>query len=187
MTNPAALAAIALFALAGPAAAQPPGPPPGMGAMHGMPGMPDHDQMQAKMAEHMAQMDKDMHTILRLRPDQEVAWRALRDAMHPPGGPDKMMMDQPSTPQTTLQHLDAMDRMGAEHQAQHAKMAAALRAFYAALSPEQQAAFDALHRMGGMGGPGGGPMMMHGMAGPSGGPMMMSGHAGPDGESPPHH
>ncbi|CAN5854897.1 hypothetical protein BH11PSE1_BH11PSE1_15730 [soil metagenome] len=178
MTNPAALAAIALFALSGPAAAQPPGPPPGMAAMPGMPGMPgmpDHAQMQAKMAEHMAQMDKDMHTILRLRPDQETAWRALRDAMHPTGGPEKMMMAPPSSAQTTLQHLDAMDKMGAEHQAQHTKMATALRAFYAALSPEQQAVFDALHRMGGMGGPGGGAMMMHGPGAPGG-----------DG-GPPHH
>lgn len=183
MTNPAALAAIALFALAGPAAAQPPGPPPGMAAMHGM---PDHTQMQAKMAEHMAQMDKDIHTILRLRPDQEAAWRALRDAMHPTGGPDKMMMAPPTSPQTTLQHLDEMDKMAAQHQARHAKMAATLRAFYAVLSPDQQAVFDALHRMHGMDGPGGGSgMMMHGPGGP-GGDGMFERRIIIDGGGPPH-
>ncbi|MBR7618556.1 Spy/CpxP family protein refolding chaperone [Phenylobacterium sp. 20VBR1] len=165
MSNYAALAAIGLFALAGPAAAQPPGPPPaGMAGMHGMggmPGMPDPAMMKAHMAEHMAQMDKDMHTILRLRPEQETAWRALRDAMHPADGPDKMMMGPPKASQTTLQRLDEMDRMAAEHQARQAKVAAATRAFYAALSPDQQAVFDALHRTG---------MMMHGAGGP---PMMM--------------
>lgn len=159
MTNYAALVAIAFVAVAGPVAAQP-GPPPGM---------PDHAQMQAHMAEHMAQMDKDMHIILRLRPDQESAWRALRDAMHPPGGPDKMRMVPSKPGLSTPQRLDEMDRMAAEHQARHAKVASTLRAFYAALSPDQQAVFDALHRMHGPGGPGDGPrMMMHGPGGGDG-------------------
>lgn len=176
MTRYAALAAIGLFVLAGPAAAQPPGPPPpgGMhGMMPGMAGMPDPAAMKARMAEHMAQMDKDMHTILRLRPDQETAWRAFRDAMHPQDMP-AMKMAAPMTPQTTPQRLDEMNRMAAERQARHAKMEAATRAFYAALSPEQQAVFDALHRMHGPG------MMMHG---PGGGGMMgqqmMMMHGGP--------
>lgn len=176
MTRYAALAAIGLFVLAGPAAAQPPGPPPpvGMhGMMPGMAGMPDPAAMKARMAEHMAQMDKDMHTILRLRPDQETAWRAFRDAMHPQDMP-AMKMAAPNAPQTTPQRLDEMNRMAAERQARHAKMEAATRAFYAALSPEQQAVFDALHRMHGPG------MMMHG---PGGGGMMgqqmMMMHGGP--------
>ena len=163
MIRSAAAAAIGLFVLAGPAAAQPPGPPPGMGpmgGMHAMHGMGDPGAMKAKMAEHMAQMDKDMHTILRLRPDQETAWRAFRDAMHPMDMPAKMMA-APQGPQTTPQRLDAMNRMAAERQAGHAKMEAATRAFYAALSTEQQAVFDALHRMHGPG------MMKHG--GPGGG------------------
>lgn len=181
MTRYAALAAIGLFVLAGPAAAQPPAPPAGMGGMHGaagMPGMPDPAAMKARMAEHMAQMDKDMHTILRLRPDQETAWRALRDAMHPQDMP-AMTMAAPKMAQTTPQRLDEMNRMAAERQARHAKMEAATRAFYAALSPEQQAVFDALHRMHGPG------MMMHG---PGGGGMMgqqmMMMHGGPGGDGP---
>ena len=170
MTKHAALAALALFALAGPAAAQP-GPPPGM------PAMPSEADMKARMAEHEAQMDKDMHTILRLRPDQEAAWRAFRDATRPPGGPDGMVRISPPKPgQTTPQRLDEMDRMAAEHQARRATAQAATRAFYAALSPEQQAVFDALHRL--RGGFGGGPRVMtHG--GPGGGDVMFERHLFP--------
>ena len=130
MIRSAAVAAIGLFVLAGPAAAQPPGPPAGMGpmgGMHAMHGMADPAAMKAKMAEHMAQMDKDMHTILRLRPDQETAWRAFRDAMHPMDMP-AMTMAAPKGPQTTPQRLDAMNRMAAERQARHAKTEAATRA-----------------------------------------------------------
>lgn len=160
MIKSAAVAAIGLFALAGPAAAQPPGPPAGMGpmgGMHAMHGMADPAAMKANMAEHMAQMDRDMHTILRLRPEQETAWRAFRDAMHPMDMP-ATMTPAPKGPQTTPQRLDAMNRMAAERQARHAKTEAATRAFYAALSTEQQAVFDALHRMHGPG------MMKHGGA-----------------------
>lgn len=176
MTRYAALAAIGLFVLAGPAAAQPPGPPAGMGDMHAMHGMGDSAAMKTKMAEHMAQMDKDMHTILRLRPDQETAWRAFRDAMHPQAMPP-MAMAAPKTGMTTPQRLDEMDRKAAERQARHAKKEAATRAFYAALSPDQQAVFDALHRMHGAG------AMMHG-PGPMMGRQVMMMHGGPDG--PPH-
>ena len=50
-------------------------------------------------------------------------------------------------PMTTPQRLDAMARREAEHAAMQQKHAEALRAFYAALSPEQQRAFDALPPM----------------------------------------
>ncbi|MDO8911572.1 MAG: Spy/CpxP family protein refolding chaperone [Phenylobacterium sp.] len=169
----AALAAISL--LAGPAAAQPPGPPPGMGDMHAMHGAGAPAAMKARMAEHMAQMDKDMHTILRLRPDQETAWRAFRDAMHHHAMPP-MAMAAPKPAMTTPQRLDEMDKKAAERQALHAKMEAATRAFYAALAPDQQAVFDALHRMHGAG------AMMHG-AGPMMGRKMMMMHGGPGGPS----
>lgn len=175
MTRYAALVAIGLFVLAGPAAAQPPGPPPGMGDMHGMHRMGDPAAMKAKMAEHMAQMDRDMHTILRLRPDQEAAWRAFRDAMHPPAMP--MAMAAPKPGMTTPQRLDEMDKKAAERQASHDKMEAATRALYAALSPDQQAVFDALHRMHGAG------AMMHGPGKMMGRQVMMM-HGGPGG--PPH-
>ncbi len=171
MIRSAAVAAIGLFVLAGPAAAQPPGPPAGMGpmgGMHAMHGMADPAAMKAKMAEHMAQMDKDMHTILRLRPDQEAAWRAFRDAMHQQAMPP-MGMAPPKPAMTTPQRLDEMDKRAAERQAHHAKMEAATRAFYADLAPEQQAVFDALHRMHGAG-----PMM---------GRKVMMMHGGPGGPS----
>lgn len=174
MIRYAALAAVCL--LAAPAAAQPPGPPPGMGAMHAMHGAGDPAAMQARMAEHRLQMDKDMHTILRLRPDQEAAWRAFRDAMHP-HAMTPMAMAPPKPAMTTPQRLDEMDKRAAERQARHDKMEAATRTVYAALAPDQQAVFDALHRMRGAGD------MMHG-AGPMMGRKVMMMHGGPGG--PPH-
>ena len=168
----AALAAIGVLALAGTAGAQT--APPKMG------GMPDHAQMQARMAERRAQMDKDMHTILRLRPDQEAAWRTFRDAVHPPGGHGMMAMEPAAGTQTTPQRLDMMGKRSAKHQERQAKVAAATRTFYAALSPDQQAVFDALQRMRGPGkmGPhrGGHSMMGHGMMG----------RDGPDRDGPAH-
>lgn len=177
MSRIAVLAAFSLLVVAGPAGAQP-APPPAMGAMHGM---PDPAAMKAKMAEHMAQMDKDMHVILRLKPEQETAWRAFRDAMHPQGA-HGMMQAAPKGPQTTPQRLDEMNRLAAERQARHAKTEAATRAFYAALSPEQQAVFDALHRMQGPGGPG--MMMMHGAGGAMMGRQVMTMHGGPGAGGP---
>ena len=160
----AALAAIGVLAFAGTASAQT--PPPKMG------GMPDHAQMQARMGERRAQMDKDMHTILRLRPDQETAWRTFRDAVHPPGGHGMMALEPPAGAQTTPQRLDMMSKRSADHQDRRAKVAAATRTFYAALSPDQQAVFDALQRMRGPGKMGrhhgGPPMMGHGMMGRGG-------------------
>ena len=58
----------------------------------------------------------DVHTILRLRPDQETAWRAFRDAMHPMDMP-AMTMAAPKGPQTTPQRLDKMRDMRAAHAA----------------------------------------------------------------------
>ncbi len=156
-------AALGLASLAGPADAQmgPPPPPHDMVGMHREMGPPS-PEMEKKMAEHRVQMARDMHVILRLRPDQESAWQAFEAAMGPPPRPDHPMGPPDGPPSTTPQRLDHMDKMMAEMQARHARMEAATRTFYAALSSEQQQVFDALERLRGphMGGP---PMamMMH--------------------------
>lgn len=140
-------AALGLATLAGPADAQMGPPPHDMMYMRREMGPPS-PEMEKKMAEHRAQMARDMHVVLRLRPDQESAWQAYEAAMAPPkleppmGPPD-------GPPPTTPQRLDQMDKMMAEMQAHHAKMEAATRTFYAALSPEQQQVFDALERLRG--------------------------------------
>lgn len=147
--------ALGLATLAGPADAQmgPPPPPHDMMDMRREMGPPS-PEMETKMAEHRAQMARDMHVVLRLRPDQESAWQAYEAAMAPPRF-DHPMGPPEGPPPTTPQRLDHMDKMTAEMQAHHARMEAATRAFYAALSPDQQQVFDALERLRGphMGGP----------------------------------
>ena len=122
--------------MAGAAYAQPPGPPPGKA--------PPTDQMNT---EHRAQMSRDMHVLLRLRPDQEAAWKTFDAAMAPP---DQTFVPlAPPSAQTTPQRLDEMAAHRREMDERVGRMEAATRSFYAALSPEQQQAFDAIERLRG--------------------------------------
>jgi len=159
------LAALGLCALAAPASAQM-GPPHDVMFEHHV--GPPSPEMEKAMAEHRAQMAKDMHTVLRLRPDQENAWQAFQAAMAPPPRPDKPP-GPPPMGATTPERLDMMGKHMAQMEAHRTKMDAATRVFYAALSPEQQQVFDALGRMRGPhdpGGPGGPRMMFRMMDGP---------------------
>lgn len=156
------LAALGLCAVAAPAGAQM-GPPHDMMFERG----PPSPEMEKEMAEHRAQMARDMHTVLRLRPDQEKAWEAFQAAMTPPPRPDKPP-GPPPMGATTPERLDLMGKHMAQMEAHRARMDAATRAFYAALSPEQQQVFDALERLRGPhgGGPGGPVMKFRMMGGP---------------------
>ena len=163
-----ALAAMALTAFAAPAFAQMGPPPPGGMMMVMTKHMgPPSPEMEKAMAEHKAQMARDMHTILRLRADQESAWQAFEGAMTPPP-PPASMPEMPPAAGGALQHLDMMDKHMTAMTAQHAKMEAAIRTFYAALSPDQQQVFDALVRLLGLPGP-------HGPGGEGGHHGMMMG------------
>ncbi len=87
--------------------------------------------------------------------------------MSPPTGPEAPSGPPPAT---TPERLDLMGKHMAQMDARRAKIDGAVRAFYAALSPEQQQVFDAVARLRGPhgpGGPGGPPMMFRGeMAAP---------------------
>jgi hypothetical protein len=135
---------------------------------------PSAEQRAAWMHDRQEAHAKALHAILNLRPDQEAAFQAFQAAMTPQPGQrhehkDRGAMDAMTTPQ----RLDRMaDRM-ARRQAEFQRRAEAIKAFYSALSPEQQRAFDAMPMMMG----GGHRGMGHGDHGPMGhGPM---GH-GPD-------
>ena len=93
-----------------------------------------------------------LRDVLQLRPDQEGALQAFLKAMEPPK--DMPPMPDMDKPMTTPQHLDFMLAMMDRHRAEMLRHIAAVKAFYAQLSPSQQKAFDALHEemMGGMGG-----------------------------------
>jgi hypothetical protein len=156
------LAILGLCAIAAPASAQMEPPRDVRFERHMGPPSPE---MEKAMAEHRAQMARDMHIVLRLRPDQEKAWEAFQAAMTPPPRPEKPPGPPPMAA-TTPERLDMMGKHMAEMEAHRARMDAATRAFYAALSPEQQQVFDALERLKGPHGPGGPRMMFRMMDGP---------------------
>lgn len=164
----AASAVLAITAAGGAAMAQMPPPPPAPPAPPAPP-PPPLPPMDAMMmgGQGMAMMHHGMHgdpaahakhlrDVLQLRPDQDGALKAYLDATAPKAMHEMSKDDGADQPLTTPQRLDReaahMTKMVEAFQ----KRAAATKAFYAALSPSQQKAFDAI-------GPhGGGPKMGHG-------------------------
>ena len=111
-------------------------------------------------AQHEQEMMTDLHTVLRIRPDEESAFQAFAAAMHQSDRAPPEMEDMERL--TTPQLIDRMDASKAVHDAEERRRGAAVKAFYAALSVEQRQVFDALHRLTmGHGGWG-----MHGRHGP---------------------
>jgi len=154
-----ALVAAAVLTLSGAAVAvaqdgpPPPGPPPmaddGPGGPGGPPAMMRHQRLDPEaQAQHL-------RDVLQLRADQDGALKAYLDAVAPKDWtkdhPKREVVDTPRRPPTTPERLDRE----AEHLARAQKRIDATRAFYAALSPSQKKAFDALGPMAG----GHGPMM----------------------------
>jgi hypothetical protein len=122
----------------------------------------------AKMQAMMAKRQADMKAKLKITPAQEGAWTTFTTAMQPPAG---MMGKRPGAEQraemdklTTPERIDKMQAMRTqrmtEMSAEMNQRGAATKAFYAALSPEQQKTFDAEHKStgkhGGRGHHGGG-------------------------------
>jgi Spy/CpxP family protein refolding chaperone len=119
-----------------------------------------HGPDRQKMFEEMRQRrEQRLHDLLQIKPDQEAAFHAYLAAVEPPHrdskdgqrGPGGLQRGPDFAPMTTPQRLDRMAARIAREQA----VVAATRAFYAALSPEQRKAFDAMPmQMGHGGGPG---------------------------------
>jgi len=140
-------AAILALGAAGAAAAQPAPPPPSPGMMAGV-----HDQMDMRgpgrmdPAQRMQRHADHLRAVLQLTPAQEPALRAFMDAMRPPPGAmdrmghDRMDMARLSTPERLDRMRERMDR----HREAFDRRAAAVKRFYAQLTPPQQRAFDTL-------------------------------------------
>ena len=157
--------------------------PPTSGAMAGKWKEHHHERAEAHA--------KALHAILNIRPDQEAAFQAFIGSMKPPEHGDMQHGDMHGDhmrPEggpgefanlTTPQRLDRMAEMMAKHQAEHQaafqRHAQAVKTFYAALSPDQQHAFDALGALHGMHGG-------HGFHGHEG----FGGHGGADHMGPDH-
>ncbi|HLY78422.1 MAG TPA: Spy/CpxP family protein refolding chaperone [Caulobacteraceae bacterium] len=130
----------------------PAAPPPAAAGMHhhwADHGPVDPAARRAHMAEHLT-------AVLQLQPGQQAALAAFLDSMKPPGDMKGHMdhargeMEHMPTPERLDKMLAHADEMRA-HLAAHA---AAVKQFYAQLTPSQQKAFDDLA-----------PMMMHHMGG----------------------
>ncbi len=156
----AVLAALALPVLAQPAPATPPAtgattpeaaPRYKAGERHER----HHGDRAEKRAEHHAKRLAVLKGQLKLTAAQEPAWTTFTAAMQPgerPARLDRQNMDKLTTPE----RIDRMRAMRAQHAAEADRRGEATKAFYAALTPEQQKTFDAQahhgHRMGGMAG-----------------------------------
>jgi periplasmic protein CpxP/Spy len=171
-------AAVATAQTAAPAT---PAPAGAQSEMHNRMHMGDHSSIrermfgshEERMAERMAKRQAALKAKLKITPAQEGAWTTFATAMKPPahmaGGmgmqhDPKMIAEMDKL--TTPERIDKMrthraERMAAMN-AEMDKRGAATKAFYAILSSEQKAVFDALaphgerHGRHGMGGEHGG-------------------------------
>ena len=113
--------------------------------MMGEHGSRDSAKMQQRMGKHLA----ELKAKLKLTADQEGAWTAFTGSMQPPAGKGPKSRDEAKKMHdemqklTTPERIDRMKAMQAERQGHMEKMGAAVKTFYAALTPEQRKVFDA--------------------------------------------
>ncbi|MEY2633748.1 MAG: hypothetical protein RIR00_2402 [Pseudomonadota bacterium] len=139
---------------------------PGMMGMEGRGG-----DMRERMQERMTAHRQKVHDALKLTPDQETAWKKYSETMQPPAASERPSPEawaKLSTPERAEKMLE-LSKKNQERMTAHV---AALKTFYATLTPEQQKTFEEQHAMGNkprrpQGGPGQGP---NGAPGNPGGP-----------------
>jgi Spy/CpxP family protein refolding chaperone len=119
------------------------------------PGAPPAAPAGAMKRQHdPAQRAERLRAALQLRADQEPALQAFLGSMQPQGDRAQIRAErQAAAGLTTPQRLDRAAAKMAQRQQAFARHADATKRFYAALSPAQQKAFDAMHPQG-MGGKG---------------------------------
>ena len=135
---------------------------PGHGSCGG-PGMQGYGD-PAKMAQHRQEHLAKLKAKLQLTSAQEGAWNAFAAAMTPAAAnrPDPKALHEEMSKLTTPERLDKMQSLKAQRDAEQARHADAIKAFYAQLTPEQQKVFDAQAQHGPHGhGPEHGGMMGH--------------------------
>jgi periplasmic protein CpxP/Spy len=101
----------------------------------------DHGNFdKAKFAEHMQQREARLHEQLKLSADQETAWKSFTEKMRPtPGdGPKHEALAGLKTPE----RMERMAEMMKQHEARMTERVAAVKEFYAVLTPAQQKVFD---------------------------------------------
>jgi hypothetical protein len=125
----------------------------------------EHSSMRERMfgnhQERMAKRQAELKAKLKITPAQEGAWTTFTAAMQPPANMGKGTMGLRHDPKvkaemdklSTPERIDKMQAMRAERMktmsAEMDKRGAATKAFYAVLSSEQKAVFDAVAMHGG--------------------------------------
>ncbi|ALL15022.1 Spy/CpxP family protein refolding chaperone [Caulobacter henricii] len=161
----AAGAVLAIVAGGGAALAQMPPPPPPAPPPPPLPPLPPMEAMMMggegmmvmhhRMPGDPEQHAKHLRDVLQLRPDQDAALKTYLDATAPQKMAEAMKAGRPDGDEDDDKGLTTPERLDrqAAHMARMAetfqKRATATKAFYAALSPSQQKAFDALGPRGG--------------------------------------
>ena len=110
---------------------------------------------QERHAQRMEQRHQQLHDALKLSAAQEGAWKTFTESR-----PGPMMGNKGERPNwqgmTAPERADKMLEFSKQRQERMTQHAAALKTFYAALTPEQQKTFDGFHA-GHRGGRRGGP------------------------------
>ncbi|MET3134001.1 protein CpxP [Oxalobacteraceae bacterium GrIS 1.11] len=95
----------------------------------------------AKSAEHMAKFQARLHDKLKLSAEQEPAWTTFIAASAPPASiarPDRAAIAKMTAPERLEKWIEASKT----HIATQESRLAALKTFYALLTPEQKKTFD---------------------------------------------
>lgn len=101
-----------------------------------------HGWSSEKMQERMAQHQADLHAKLKLSAAQEPAWKTYTDSMKSGAmmqRPDRAEMEKLAAPERMEKMLGLMK----DREARMSSHLAALKTFYATLTPEQKKIFDA--------------------------------------------
>ena len=99
------------------------------------------EQRQAKMAEHRAKRLAELHDALKLSSSQEAAWNTFVNATKP--APMAHHGDRAAWASLTAPaRMEKMIEMSKERTAHMEQHLAAVKTFYATLTPEQKKIFD---------------------------------------------
>lgn len=112
----------------------------GYGHMGGR--MGGHGWSSEKMQERIAKHQADLHAKLKLSAAQEPAWKTFTDSMQPGAmmqRPDRAEMEKMAAPERMEKMLGLMK----DREARMSSHLAAMKTFYATLTPEQKKTFDA--------------------------------------------
>ena len=95
-------------------------------------------------AKHIEMHHQKLHAALKLTPEQEGAWKKLMDS-EPHRAEVAPGKSEDWSKLTTPERADKMLERMKEHQARQTEHVAALKEFYAVLTPDQKKTFDDFH------------------------------------------